>query len=834
MYKRIGALLCLLLAAVLSAGAQSTRVRGIVKDAETGEPLPFVGVYFDGTTIGISTDMDGRYSLETRSKDAKILTAQMIGYVSASTEVKQGTFSEINFTLLPDPKQLQAAMVKPDNRYIKSILRKIDQAREIHDPDNAPDWQSRLYTKIELDLTNMEDLLNTKFLNKHLGFVREYSDTSTITGKPYIPAMISENVSDVYHSKDPNFTREVMVASRISGLDPDNLARQFTGSYLLKTNFYKNSIGVFNLDVPNPAAASSASLFYNYFLVDSLQVEDRKTYVLRFHPKKLVTSPTLDGEMQIDAEDFGIRSVHARLSESSNVNWIRHINVDIENRRLPDGRWFNGEETLFLDFSISVSDSSRIVSFLGNRHMSYAPPVFKPVDNPDVLNTDAPVIMKDVVGEDPDYWVQARPYKLTEREQGIYDMVDDFKRKPIYKWTYSLFRMFALNYVEVAPWKVELGPWAQTFAYNDTEGFRVQLGGRTLKDFSEKVRLGGYFAYGFRDKTPKWQATVEYMIDREKTKKMVFHAQKDFVQLSGGNGIFTQQNMFSSLFTRDHSFKQSMMQAFDVSYEHEFSMQFNAYLQLKHYRIWSNPEISPFIKSDGTVVSSFSSNQIYTNLRFSGPDERVSRNFFTKTYMFSKYPTFNLDVIAAIKGITKDDVGYVRASGRIDWKTPSNAIGFGRFSLEAGAVFGSVPYQMLKLHEANQSYIHDRTAAACMDYYEFLSDRWVTGYYEHNFNGFFLGKIPLIKKLDLREVATVRCVWGTLTPDNYENATFKLPEMSKPIASKEDWSPYVEVGVGISNIFRVLRVDAFWRLTKRRPEGEGRNFTINLGFDVDF
>ena len=100
-------------------------------------------------------------------------------------------------------------------------------------------------------------------------------------------------------------------------------------------------------------------------------------------------------------------------------------------------------------------------------------------------------------------------------------------------------------------------------------------------------------------------------------------------------------------------------------------------------------------------------------------------------------------------------------------------------------------------------------------------------YYEHNFNGFFLGKIPLIKKLDLRELATIRFAWGTLSPDNRENAPFLLPEGTGTLET-----PYVEAGIGIGNILRVLRVDCFWRLTHRSPER--RNFTINIGFDVEF
>ena len=813
------------LCVALVAAAQATRVRGKVVDAETGEPLPFVGVYFDGTTIGISTDLEGRYSLETRSPDALVLTAQMIGYESQSKPVHKGAFTELNFSLKPDYRQLNAAYVKPDNRYIKSILRKLDKSLEVNDPDNAPDWESRLYSKIEMDITNMEGLLKTKFLNKNLGFMQQYSDTSAITGKPFIPAMISENVSDMYHSKDPLFNREVMRASRISGLEEDNMLRQFTGSYLLKTNFYKNSISVFNLDIPNPAVTSS-QIFYNYFLVDSLDVDNRKTYVLRFHPKKLVTSPTLDGEMQIDAQDFGIRSVHCRLSKASNVNWIRHINIDIDNRRTADGRWFYGDERLFIDFSIAVSDSSRILSFLGNRHIHYDEPVFKPVEDPDALTAENTVVMRDVIPGDDAYWEAARPYALTKREQGIYNMVEDFQETSFYKWNYGIFYTLITNYYEVRPWKMEFGRWARSFSYNDSEGFRMQLGGRTTKYLWPKVRLGGYFALGFKDLKPKWEVNVEWMINREKTSKLTFHYQKDFMQFSSGTGVFTAQNMFSSIFTSDHTNRQSMMEMIDVKYDQEFNIQLNGNLHLKHYRIWGNPVV-PFIKTDGSIQESFSANVINAELRIAGPDERVNRDFYDKSYMFSKYPEFYINVTKGFKGITPDDFDYWRLRAQIVWKTPSFSLGYGRLNAEGGMIFGSVPFQMLKLHEGNQTFFFDRTAAACMDYYEFISDRWITGYYEHNFNGFFLGKIPWVKKLDLREVAMVRCIWGSLSKDNSVNAPFKLPETASTLEI-----PYVEVSVGISNILRILRVDFYWRLTHRTPES--KKFAVTVGIDVDF
>ena len=815
----------LLVLTALQAAAQTTRVRGTVTDAESGEPLPFVSVYFDGTTIGISTDLEGKFSLETRSADAKVLTAHIVGYASQSYPVSPGFFNEIDFRLKVDPDFLEAAMVKPDDRYIKSILRQIDQRRKNNNPDKEASWQTGLYSKIELDATNMEDLLSLGILKRNFDFVQNYADTSAITGKPFIPIMISESVSDLYHSSNPSFEREIMRANRISGLDDDNFLRQFTGSYFLKTNFYEANIGVFNLEIPSPSAASS-HIFYNYYLVDSLQVDGRKTYTLRFHPKRFVTSPVFDGEMQIDAEDFGIRSAHVALASEANVNWIRHINIDVENRRLPDGRWFYGEENLFADFSIAVSDSSRIVSFLGRRHQVYDLPEYGEITDPDVLASQNRVVLSKVQPKDDVYWEENRPYELSSREKGIYKMVDEVKENTLYKWGFALANSMFTGYYEVPEIGIGFGRWARTVVYNETEGLRLQAGFRTMRDFSEKVRLTGTLAYGFRDKTPKWSFKAEFMFNREKTRMLTVSAKKDFVQLGSGSGIFSAQNMFTSVVARSHMNRQSMVREFALIYDHEWSPSVNQVLQWRTSRLWGNPLV-PLVRADGSPQESFLVNELSTSLRFSW-DERVNRGFFRKYYLFTRFPVISVDLIRGFDGITPDSYGYWREELTFQWNIPSTAIGFGKLFLNGGAIQGSVPYTLLKLHEGNQTFFIDRAAFSCMNYYEFASDRWLSGYYEHNFNGLLLGKLPLIKKLDLREVASVRFAWGTLSPQNRERAPFQLPLDMHSLEI-----PYVEAGVGISNIFRVLRVDAVWRLTHPREESD-KNFTINIGFDVEF
>lgn len=722
---------------------------------------------------------------------------------------------------VPEPEVLDAAVVRADDHYIRSFLAKLSKSLPGNDPDNAPDWRSRLYSKIELDITNIEDVIDSRMLRKNLGFVLQYADSSALEGKVAVPAIFSENLSEVFHSQSPSFNREYMRASRISGFKDDNIVREFTGSYLLKANFFKPAINIVNLSIPNPAH-ESAHIFYNYYLVDSLQVEGRKTYVLHFHPKKLVTSPTFDGEMLIDAGDFGIRSVHASLSKKSNVNWLRHLDLSVENRRLAGGKWFYGKENTLVDLSVTTSETSGFLSLLLRREMHYSLPVFEPIADREQMQKDNAVVMRDVIRGDDNFWRLMRPLPLSAREKGIYDMVSTIQDKPFYKWTYTFLDTVISGYYEIEPWKIEVGRWERTLSRNEMEGLRLQFGGRTLYTFSEKLRLNAYGAYGFRDHQWKGMGSVEWMIGRERTRKLTVTFKEDYERLGAGSGVFSAPNMFSSFLVSAGANRQTLVRTTDFLYQHEFNPCVNAEIQWTMQRMWSNPDV-PIYSVDGnhTELHSMGANQLHLAFRFSF-DESVSRNYFKKTYLFTRYPVVAIGITGGFKGITENDFQFVRADTYIQWKSPTTAIGYGQFFLNGGIIWGSVPHPLLKQHKSNTTFFFDKGAFSCMAAYEFASDRWLEGYYEHNFDGFFLGKIPLIKELDLREVATVRFAWGDLSDQNKLNTLQETGVLTRP---------YVEAGLGISNIFRLLRIDCFWRLTHRR---EQNNFCVNIGFDIGF
>ena len=507
--------------------AQSTRVKGRVTDISTGEGIPFAGIYFMGSTVGTSSDMDGYYSLETREDVSDTLCATILGYDSGQATVRKGAYQEVDFALSLTENDLTASVVKPDDRRVRRILDSLDARRPLNNPEKRKAWQCDIYNKMEIDLTNADEQIRSRLLRKNFGFVFDYMDTSVVSGRPFLPIMISETVSKRYHSEDPQVDREVIEASQISGLENDNMVSQFTGSMHLKVNFYNNFINAFNVEIPSPASAAG-STFYNYYLIDSLQIDGRKTYKLRFHPRKFISTPVFDGEMNVDAGDYGIQQMKVKLLKTSNVNWIRDLEIEVENARTGDSTWFYKRDDLYVDFSVTKNDSSKVMSFLGKRQTSYSNPQFSVPLRREILKGAESVTVAEGAGDrGGDYWQNARPYALSQKEMDIYNMVDSIKNVPLYRDLYSIIETLILGYYGHG--KLSYGPVYKFISFNNLEGTRLQFGVRTTAEMSKKFRLTAYAAYGTKDREFKGGGTLEYMFRRTPTRKLTVTGKRDMI-----------------------------------------------------------------------------------------------------------------------------------------------------------------------------------------------------------------------------------------------------------------------------------------------------------------
>ncbi len=825
----LGALLC-----AWVAMAQSTRVRGRVTDSE-GRPLQFASVAFVGTTVGMVTDELGTYALETRDSVHR-LQASMMGYIAEERTVESGTYAEIDFVLRVADFAIDEVVITPGENPAHPILDSVIRRKPYNNPDRYDRYQTRIYTKMELGLMNIGEEFRSRRMQRNFGFIFDYIDTVALTGQRYLPAMISETSADYYHSRDPRVDREVIRANRISGVEKTFSIAQFTGQMPGNVNFYDNFIDIFNVRFASPLA-DGGRMFYRYFLIDSLPIEGRKSYKIHFHPRSTAT-PVLDGEMYIDSASYALRSVSARLPRRANINWINHLVLENENAPIDSVRWFKRRDRVQAEFSITSADSSRLTSFLGTREITFSDTRFDGEFPPEVLRTDNNVVLADEnpTEKDERYWEKVRPYRLSEREQGIYQMIDSIQQAPLYRNIYTTINTLLVGYYNTK--YLGIGPYYKLASFNDLEGFRPQLGVRTTAAWSRRVRLSAYGAYGTKDERWKGGGGVEWMLGRRLMRKLTVTGSHDVMQLGAGQNALTESNILSSILSRGDE-RLSMVNRAKLHYEHEWRHGISTFVGLEARRIFANgyvPMLRPTEEGAAMAVPSVDDASLTLGVRLS-KDEKIYRQVFIKQSLGSIYPIVTLSGTVGLKGLLPESPSYQRVDASIAYRPELPPIGYSTILLQAGRIWGNLPYPLLKLHEGNGTYFYDTYAFSCMDYYEFASDRWLSCFFEHHFGGFFLGRIPLLKRLNWREVFTCKGVWGGLSERNNGSLPASQAELLFPTRMRGVSKPYIEMGVGIENIFRLVRVDCVWRLSHRAPHPDGHrpaNFAINASLALTF
>jgi hypothetical protein len=195
-------------------------------------------------------------------------------------------------------------------------------------------------------------------------------------------------------------------------------------------------------------------------------------------------------------------------------------------------------------------------------------------------------------------------------------------------------------------------------------------------------------------------------------------------------------------------------------------------------------------------------------------DEKYVNGEFDRTSLGTRYPRITLYATFGFKNVLGGSFNYQQVKLQIADRFRYNPFGYTDFSLEAGKTFGSVPYPLLNIQTGNETYGYSSYYFNLANFNEFACDQYVRLFATHHFDGLFLNKIPLLRKLKWREVATFKGVIGSLSDKN-RNGVYQLPTGMYDLA----WRPYMEVGVGIENIFKILRIDALWRLTQlNHPE----------------
>lgn len=800
--KKILTILLILVTQALTA--QVTKIMGTVRDSVTGEPVPFANIIIPGTTIGVLTDFDGNYSLEFRVP-ADSIRASLLGYRGVTRHLQQKIFQTINFSLPPDRLDLPEVTIYYQGNPAITILKKVIENRSKNTLQSFDTYQYEAYSKIELDANNITERFRERKIFKPFDFVWNYVDTSTINGKSYLPVFLTETMSEVYFRKFPRARKEIIRASRVSGIENESVS-QFLGNLAQEYDVYKDHIPIFEKNFVSPVASFGTD-YYKYYLVDSLLIGNNWCYHLMFKPRRK-QELTFTGNLWVADTSFAIRRIEMQIVEDANINFINDLELEQEFEWTDNRFWMRTKDRISADFNI-ISNAKKVLGFFGHKTTVYSNFRFDLPESKKFFSIPTNVFIEpDAQKKSEEFWETTRPVDLSGTEKGIYEMVDSVKKIPIFNTYVDIVYGIVNGYLTWG--KFELGPYFKLFSYNDVEGARFRFGGRTANSFSKRIQLQGYVAYGTRDQQFKYSGDVILMLGKNPRRVLSALYKYDVEQLGMSPNAFSTDNILSSLFHRGPSDKLTMVREYDISYEHEWFNGLTNTLAFTHREIFplGSTEfiIFPESRADPVFLNSIYTSEIRFDTRISFRERFVSGEFYRYT-ISSSYPIILLSYQYGFPEVFKSDYEYHKLTLNLKQWFNFSTIGWSKYIIEAGKIWGRLPYPLLKIHEGNQTFLFDEFASNLMNYYEFVSDLYVSAYYTHHFDGLLFNRIPLLRKLKWREVIHIRGVFGTLEKENEMYSAF--PGQLRSFGDK----PYWEAGAGIENIFKIIRVDAIWRMS---------------------
>lgn len=812
-------LFLMILAGAHTVFSQTTRVSGKVSDAVTKVPIPFVNVLFKGTIIGTMTDENGNFSMETKLNPDTIIVSA-VGFRRRYVRIKPRENNKSDILLEPDNVNLTEVIVKYQGNPAERLMKKVIDHKPENDPENLKSYKYEVYNKLEVDVYNISKLMKNNFIVKPFNFMFRYTDTTGNNGVEYLPSFITETISDRYYQKLPQITKEVIKASKVAGSENENVS-QFTGDMYQNINIYRNFLVIANKSFVSPVAASGI-FFYRYYLADSTFRDGHWCYKIDYYPRR-TQDYTFNGHLWIHDTTFAVQSLKAQLSENVNMNFIKKLDASQE-YRFEQNRWVLGTEKVMVDLKPLTKNS---ISIIGRKSSVYSNHTFnEPIPDSVIRNLNSIIVLEKAVSKPDSFWIKARPDSLNIRERGIYKMVDSIKSNKTYKLYFALGNFFTTGYLPVGP--VEFGQYYKFFSWNPVEGYRIRFGGRTSNKLSKRWMLEGYAAYGFTDRSVKFRVAGYWHFVKTKNPWRLYgiRYRDDLEQFSVSDRALEHDNILNAILRSRKMNNLLRVRHLETFYEHEWFNGLTNRLTFVHREVIP---VGEFRFQRGNDTTQFY-NQITTT------EFTLSTNFaLRQKYIVrridriptgTRWPIFNLDYTLGIRGLWNATFGYHKLKLRVNDRIRINPLGFTDYMIEGGKIWGAVPWPFLFNHSGNSSWFYDRNAFNLMLPLEFVSDQYAAIFIQHHFDGFFLNKIPLVKKLKWREVVTFNALYGSLVNYAQHKELIRFPQYPQNSQIKPAlYQPYYEVGFGIENIFRVFRIDFIWRLSNlnRDVDGNGIN-----------
>ncbi|KFF18493.1 DUF5686 and carboxypeptidase-like regulatory domain-containing protein [Flavobacterium hydatis] len=810
--KRIILLSLFFLFAFVDSIFAQTKVSGVVLD-KSNQPIPFANVVFKGTNIGIVSNEDGRFYLESANTYTTIIIASA-GYSEKEITLEKAV--NYNFkVVLNEAESLNEVVIytgktSKKNNPALDILRKIWERKRKNGLYQFKQYQMEKYEKVEFDMNTIDSAFMKNKIFKGMEFIFKQVDTSKITGKTYLPIFINESLYDVYGDNNIKKVKEIIKGSKTSGFNNNQQILSFVKDLYSEYNIYDNHLTFFDKSFTSPLSTTGIDV-YNYVLKDSTFIDNKWCYNIVFYPRRK-NELTFKGDFWVNDTTFAIKKINMAVTKSANINWVKDVYIEQEFDVVSDSIFLLTRDYMMSDFALNKKESSKGV--YGKRTTSYRDHKFNIPKPTTFYKEEVNYIDNEVYNKSDEYWEENRFEKLTKDEQGVYKMLDTLQTVKKFKQLYNLVSILGSGYVGFP--NFDFGPIFSTFGYNEVEGVRIRAGGRTYFGPNDPWRLQAYTAYGFEDNKFKYGVSGKWMIDKKNRLIISGGNRRDVEQIGASltttNDVLGRSFASSALFTTGSNGKLTNINLTNVAAEIEPIKNLTFQVGLSYRTLESaSPTFSldyyttlPTAANPAGVIAD-EVKQSEANIQIEYTPNRKTIGFgVERNNVDSPFSRFFINYSHGFKGVLNSDFKYEKV--QLYYKQPIIIGPLGRTNLilETGKTFGTIPLGLMSVIPGNQTYFTIENTFSNLNFYEFVTDQYTTLQWDHNFGGRLFARIPFMRKLNWREIIGAKAVYGTISDANRAiNASglvYNAPE-----------KVYWEYSAGIGNIFKVFRIDFSWR-----------------------
>jgi hypothetical protein len=803
-----------------------TKISGKVVNATTGLPLASVSVRILGSNAGTSTNRSGEFNLSAKGV-YKLAVFDFIGYQKVTKEIRAGQTTVFTVRLHIGQTQLEEVEITAgthSKRYRNkgnpavSLIEQVINHKMRNRPESVDYLQYDQYERIGLSLYNLSSrFINGKFFSKYKFML---DTTQVISGqvKTTLPVFFNEKLSQYYYRKDPEKSISILTAQKqtdiIKFIDTAGLDIYLNRLYGNKIDIYDNNIFIIANQFLSPIA-DHAPDFYKFFIVDTIQSGKQKLIELNFTPRNK-GDLLFEGKILVTLDgNYAVASCELNVNRQININFMRSLKVNLDFIPDSNAHYYLKKSDVKADFGLFKNKGAAV---LGERSVFYSS--YK-INQPHAAEFYLGKSVQTQTGnqqQDTTFWARHRTDTLTSQQILVYTHMNRLENMPSFKRTTWIASTLVGGYADLGP--VGIGPVGGFYSHSSVEGSRFQVGGRTTPKFNQSVYLQGYTAYGTLDQKFKYYLGAYFTLN----KTPFYRFPNNYLRISYlydinvpayNYFISNQQAALSSFHTGKSEFF-LYSKIFSLDYVKDFENHFSFAVTLRN---WNQQAAGTLLYQhndpENTAVNNLTTTEAGVRLRYA-PHEQILQGTQYRRTVYSKYPIFNLQINHGFKGALNGSYNFTDINMNIAKRFYLSQLGYTDMTLLGNYLVGKVPFPLLNISPANQSVAYEPDAYNTMDYLEFVSDHYAGVNLTQSFNGFFLNKIPLIDHLKWREYLSFKALYGGLRKENnplYSTDLYKFPLPANGTNGTYALGkvPYLEAGVGVGNIFKIIRIDMIKR-----------------------